>query len=240
MRKVGMMCNLVIGFDADDTLWHNETLFSLTQNRFQQLLEPYLQDAWTGQELFETEIRNLDYFGYGIKGFTLSMIETAIEVTNGQVAARDIQQIIDFAKEMLRAPVQLIDQAADVVSALAQTYALMLITKGDLFDQESKIAQSGLAEHFTHIEIVRDKTPEVYQALLARHRIMPEQFIMVGNSVRSDVLPVVEIGGKAVHIPYHITWEHETITQPEGHNGYVELEHIDLLPAYIEYLCTAQ
>ncbi|HEU5012994.1 MAG TPA: HAD family hydrolase [Roseiflexaceae bacterium] len=230
------MCDLVIGFDADDTLWHNETLFSLTQQRFQQLLEPYRQQTWTGQELFETEIRNLDYFGYGIKGFTLSMIETAIEVTNGQVAARDIQQIVDFAKEMLRAPVQLIEQAADVVATLAQTHTLMLITKGDLFDQESKIAQSGLAEYFTHVEIVRDKTPEVYQALLARHGLAPAHFVMVGNSVKSDILPVVEIGGKAVHIPYHITWEHETITQPGARMGYVEIEHIGQLPAYIEQL----
>lgn len=231
------MCHLVIGFDADDTLWHNETLFSLTQRKFQQLLEPYHQDIWTGQELFETEIRNLDYFGYGIKGFTISMIETAIEMTNGQIAARDIQQIIEFAKEMLRAPVQLIEQSAAVVAALAQTHTLMLITKGDLLDQESKIAQSGLAEYFTHVEIVRDKTPEVYQALLSKHHIAPEQFVMVGNSVRSDILPVVEIGGRAVHIPYHITWEHEAITQPEEHNGYVETEHIGELPAYIEQLC---
>ena len=230
------MGHLVIGFDADDTLWHNETLFSLTQDKFQQLLEPYRQDTWTGRELFETEIRNLDYFGYGIKGFTLSMIETAIEVTNGQVAARDIQQIIDFAREMLRAPVQLIEHAAAVVSSLAQTHMLMLITKGDLFDQESKIAQSGLAEYFTHVEIVRDKTPAVYQALLDKHHIAPGQFVMVGNSVRSDVLPVVKIGGRAVHIPYHITWAHETIAQPEEHSSYVELEHIGQLPAYIEQL----
>jgi putative hydrolase of the HAD superfamily len=233
------MCNLVIGFDADDTLWHNETLFSLTQDKFRQLLESYRQAPWTGQELFETEIRNLDYFGYGIKGFTLSMIETAIEVTNGTVAARDIQQIIDFAKEMVRAPVQLIEQAADVVATLAQTHTLMLITKGDLFDQESKIAQSGLAEYFAHVEIVRDKTPEIYQALLVKHGIMPEQFVMVGNSLRSDVLPVVEIGGRAVHIPYQITWAHETIAQPVAHTGYIEMEHIGQLPAYIRQLCGA-
>lgn len=231
------MCNLVIGFDADDTLWHNETLFSLTQQRFQQLLEPYRQETWTGQELFEIEIRNLDYFGYGIKGFAISMIETAIELTNGQIAARDIQLIIDSAKEMLSTPVQLIEHAAETIQALAQTHTLMLITKGDLFDQESKIAQSGLAELFTHIEIVRDKTPDVYQALLTRHGVAPEQFVMVGNSVKSDILPVLEIGGKAVHIPYHITWAHETITQPKEHTSYVEMEHIGQLPAYITQLC---
>lgn len=231
------MCNLVIGFDADDTLWHNETLFSLTQDKFRHLLEPYRQDTWTGHELFETEMRNLDYFGYGIKGFTLSMIETAIEVTNGQVAAHDIQQIINFAKEMLRAPVQLIEHAADVISSLAQTHKLMLITKGDLFDQESKIAQSGLADYFTYVEIVRDKTPLMYQALLDKHQIALQQFVMVGNSVRSDVLPVIQIGGRAVHIPYHITWAHETARPSEERGSYVELEHIGQLPAYIEQLC---
>lgn len=231
------MCDLVIGFDADDTLWHNETLFSLTQAKFQQLLEPYRRDTWTGQELFETEIRNLNYFGYGIKGFTISMIETAIKMTDGQIAARDIQQIVDFSKEMLSTPVQLIERAADVVRTLAQAHTLMLITKGDLFDQESKIAQSGLAEHFAHIEIVRDKTSEVYQALLAKHKIAPERFVMVGNSVKSDILPVVEIGSRAIHIPYHITWEHETITPHEEHASYVEMEHIGELPAWIAQLC---
>lgn len=232
------MCDLVIAFDADDTLWHNETLFSVTQERFRQLLAPYQQDSWTGQELYETEVRNLEYFGYGIKGFTLSMIETAIQITEGRVQARDIQAIVDFAKEMLRAPVQLIEGVEATITALVQAHRLMLITKGDLFDQETKIAESGLAQHFTHVEIVRDKTEDSYRAILHKHRISAEQFVMVGNSLRSDVLPVLALGARAVHIPYHVTWAHEHVAPSElARAGYIELDHIDQLPGYIAKLC---
>jgi putative hydrolase of the HAD superfamily len=225
----------VIGFDADDTLWHNERLFSLTQEKFAALIGRYRNTPWTGQELFETEMRNLRYFGYGIKGFTLSMIETAIELTGGQISGHDIQTIIAFAKEMLESPTDLLDHVADIVPRLADTYQLILITKGDLFDQETKIARSGLAQHFAAIEIVSDKTPESYQRVLARHRVEPRHFLMVGNSLRSDILPAQTIGAQAVYIPYHITWAHETVADHEP-SRYYQLEHIGQLPELVEQL----
>jgi putative hydrolase of the HAD superfamily len=227
----------IIAFDADDTLWHNETLFSMTQEKFRRLLARYEGAELALEKLYETEVGNLETFGYGIKGFTLSMIETAIELTQGRVVGQEIQQIVNFAREMLRAPVQLLDHVAEVVPRLAEMYALMLVTKGDLFDQESKIAQSGLADYFAHVEIVSDKRPETYRALLRKHKIAPERLLMVGNSLRSDILPVIALGGVAVHIPYHLTWAHETIgSDSDAQQQYFELEHIGLLPALIEWL----
>ncbi len=227
----------IIGLDADDTLWHNETIFSMTQDKFKRLLSPYHSAEWIDQRLFATEMRNLEYFGYGIKGFTLSMIETAIELTEGRIQGSEIQMIIDFAREMRRTPVQLLEHVQEVVTTLVQQYQLMLITKGDLLDQESKIAQSGLADYFRHIEIISEKTEAAYAAILAKYGIPPERFLMVGNSLKSDILPVVAIGGQAVHIPYHITWSHEVIADAESRQqGYVTLEHIGLLPALVEQM----
>ncbi|GIV95934.1 MAG: haloacid dehalogenase [Herpetosiphonaceae bacterium] len=230
----------VIAFDADDTLWHNETIFTVTQDKFRQLVEPYLRSSWTGQELFETEVRNLRYFGYGIKGFVLSMIETAIEMTGGQIPSHEIRKIIDFGKAMLDTPVQLLDHVERVIPALVRSYTLMIITKGDLFDQETKIAKSGLAEYFTHIEILSDKTTKTYQAVFNKYGIDPQRFMMVGNSLRSDILPVIALGACAVHIPYHVTWAHEIVSHHEiGDLQYFELEHIGLLPGLIESLTRA-
>lgn len=226
----------MLAFDADDTLWHNETLFSITQDKFTQLLSPYVDVAPALEKLYEIEIRNLESFGYGIKGFTLSMIETAIELTQGRVTGHEIQQIIGFAREMLQTPVQLLDHVAEVVPQLAQRYSLMLITKGDLFDQESKIARSGLGDYFTHVEIVSEKRADIYQALLRKHKLTPDRFLMVGNSLRSDVLPVVELGGMAVYIPYHITWAHEVVDGSEEQPSYFELAHIGLLPELLQKL----
>ena len=224
----------VIGFDADDTLWHSETLYYHVQQEFQALLAPYCGDDGVMGELYETEMGNLPYWGYGIKGFTLSMIETAIRVTGGEIGARQIQTIIELAKEMKRTPVHLLPHVAEVVPALSASHRLMLITKGDLFDQEAKIASSGLAPCFDHVEIVTDKTPDVYRTLLGKHRIEPRGFLMVGNSLRSDILPVVALGARAVHIPYPITWVHEAVPVKGGEaSGYVELEHIGLLPDLI-------
>jgi putative hydrolase of the HAD superfamily len=224
----------VIGFDADDTLWHSETLYYRVQQEFQALLVPYCGDDGVMDELYETEMGNLPYWGYGIKGFTLSMIETAIRVTGGEIGAQQIQKIIELAKEMKGAPVHLLPHVAEVVPALSESHRLMLITKGDLFDQEAKIASSGLASHFDYVEIVTDKTPNVYRTLLEKHRIEPRCFLMVGNSIRSDILPVVALGARAVHIPYPITWVHEAVPVKGGEaSGYVELEHIGLLPDLI-------
>jgi putative hydrolase of the HAD superfamily len=228
----------VIALDADDTLWHNETLYSSTQARFRELLARYDQGELTEKALYETEMRNLRSYGYGIKSFTLSMIETAIELTGGRICGDEVQEIIDMAKEMLRAPVHLLDHVAEVIPELAARCPLMLITKGDLLDQETKLARSGLGDYFRHVEVVAAKTSEVYQSLLDRYNISPERFLMVGNSLRSDVLPVVALGARAVHIPYPLTWTHENMEgQPALASSYVELEHIGLLPRYVARLC---
>jgi len=227
----------VIALDADDTLWHNETLYSITQKRFRDLLARYDQGYGTQQALYETEMQNLEYYGYGIKSFTLSMIETAIKLTGGRILASEVQEILDLAKEMLNAPVQLMDQVEEVIHELAASYRLMLITKGDLLDQETKLARSGLGGYFRHVEIVAAKSVEVYASLLEKHQIPPERFLMVGNSLRSDVLPVVALGAQAVHIPYPLTWVHEDVQTPKAPSmGYVELKHIGLLPKYVERL----
>lgn len=221
----------LIAFDADDTLWHNETLYLATQSEFKSLLSKYQPTSVIDERLYETEMGNLEIFGYGIKAFTLSMIETAIQLSDGQIAARDIQTIIDLARNMLETPVELLDGVRDTLDALSDDYDLMLITKGDLLDQETKVARSGLGEVFSSVEIVSHKTPDAYGSILTRHGVQPARFLMVGNSLPSDVLPVVEIGGQAVHIPYHITWAHEEVE--EAHDGYYELENISLLPELV-------
>lgn len=227
----------LIALDADDTLWHSEILYTTAQEKLERLLSRYGQDSRTAEELLQTEMQNLRVYGYGIKGFALSMIETAVRLTDGQISGSEVQAIINLAREMMEAPVELLDGVADVVATLSASHPLMLITKGDLFDQERKIARSDLASYFAHIEIVGDKTIDVYRALLARHQIDPQRFLMVGNSLRSDVLPVLALGGYAVYIPYHVTWEPEAV---HGHDNtsqaYFELEHIGLLPALVDRL----
>ena len=220
----------LIAFDADDTLWHTEHLYSDAEARFAELLAPYGVTEPVEQKLFATESANLRYFGFGIKSFTLSMIETAISLTGGAIAGRDVQRVIDLAKGMLSADVQLLDHAEEAVAQLSREFPLMIITKGDLLDQESKIERSGLGQYFKYVEIVSDKTRDSYAALLARHNLRPEGFLMVGNSLRSDVLPVLALGARAVHIPYRLTWAHERVS-PEELAGaqYAELEHLGQL-----------
>lgn len=230
----------LIAFDADDTLWHNETLFNMTHEKFGELLADYHSAEWIHKKMFETEMRNLKYYGYGIKGFTLSMIETAIELTEGRIHGSGIRKILDFARQMLTAPVKLLDHAADTVKRLAKSYPLMIITKGDLFDQESKIARSGLSEYFKYIEIRTNKTAKTYKAILKKYGILPGRFMIVGNSLKSDVFPVLEIGGHAVFIPYHLCWEHEKVAGTglnyKKNPKYRELEHIGLLPRLVKEL----
>lgn len=204
-----------IGFDADDTLWHNETLFHLTQERYVRLLSAYHPPEEIERKLFATEMRNLRDFGYGIKGFTLSMIETAIELTEGEIPATQVQEVLEFGRAMMRAPVELLDHARETVEALHRDFPLLLITKGDLFDQESKIARSGLSRFFRGIEILTAKTPETYRDVLDRYGIAPGRFLMVGNSLKSDILPVLAIGGQAAHIEYPLCWEHEKVPERE-------------------------
>lgn len=227
----------VIAFDGDDTLWHNESIFSLTQEEFRALLQPYAPAGEIDARLFATETRNLALFGYGIKAFMLSMIETAIELTNGRIPASAIQTIIDHGKAMLAHPVELLPGVRETVERLAATHRLMLITKGDLFDQEGKIARSGLGDHFWRIEVVSEKDVATYRRVLARHEIAPERFVMIGNSLRSDILPVLEIGGRAVYIPYHLTWEHERVEgEIEVSTRMTEIEHIGELPDLVAEL----
>jgi putative hydrolase of the HAD superfamily len=225
-----------IAFDGDDTLWHNEGLFSMTQERFRALLADWVSPEELDARLLETERENVAVYGYGVKGFTLSMIESAIEVTNGNVDADTIYRILSFGKDQLRHPVELLPGVEATIDALAGRYRLMLITKGDLFDQESKIARSGLADHFDVIEVVHEKEPDIYRRVLRRNTIDPAQFLMVGNSVRSDVLPVLELGGRAALVPYHLTWELEVAEPPREHDGYWELEHISQVPELVARL----
>jgi putative hydrolase of the HAD superfamily len=221
----------VIGLDGDDTLWRNEDYFAVSQDMFHELVAPYANgDVDLDERLSQTERANLELFGYGIKGFTLSMIETAIEVTAGRIPTSGIQALLERGKEMLHHPVELLDGVGEAVAELAASHRLVLITKGDLIHQEQKVARSGLAELFDHVEIVAEKDEGTYQRILERHGISAAGFVMAGNSVRSDVLPVLAIGGRAVHIPYERTWEHEHAE----HDGSVPtLASLGELPAWV-------
>jgi putative hydrolase of the HAD superfamily len=225
-----------IGIDADDTLWHSESHFAVTEERFSALVSPWLSGEEAADRLLEAERSNLAKFGYGVKGFTLSMIETAISASDGTIPSSAIQNIIDWGKEMLSHPVELLDGVSEVIDTLSGRYQLALITKGDLFHQESKIAESGLADRFDHVEILSEKSPEHYLGVLAKLGAAPADFMMVGNSVRSDVLPVVEIGGQAVHIPYGITWGHETVDRDKVEQCWHHLDRIAELPELIKTL----
>ncbi|MEM8589178.1 MAG: HAD family hydrolase [Pseudomonadota bacterium] len=196
-----------IAFDGDDTLWHNETLFAGTQQHLRDILAAHVPAETIDRTLLARERANLALFGYGVKGFTLSMIETAIEVSDATVTAAEIQRLIELGKAMLSSPVNPIDGVDAVVESLKRRgHRLMVITKGDLFDQESKVARSGLADLFDAVEIVSEKDEATYRAILDRHEIAPADFVMVGNSIRSDILPVLALGGHAIHVPYAITW----------------------------------
>ncbi|MEZ5278767.1 MAG: HAD family hydrolase [Opitutaceae bacterium] len=225
-----------IGFDADDTLWHNEVIFEETHDRYCELLSRYHDARTVETTLHRTEMRNLELFGYGIKGFALSSIETAIRLTDGKISAEEIRSILDLAKAMMRHPVELLPDAATTVRRLAQDHHLILITKGDLRDQQRKIAKSGLAGYFTHTEVVAEKDRETYARILERARVRPERFVMVGNSIKSDILPVLDLGGIGVHIPYQTTWVHERAESPENHDRFFELASMTGLPELVSRL----
>lgn len=223
-----------ISFDGDDTLWHNERIFSVTQQRFATLLAP-LEVPDLDARLHATEMANLGLFGYGIKGFTLSMIETAIEVSEGKIGAADIATILGWGKEMLRHPTELLPGVRETIEALGDRYRLSVITKGDLFDQESKMARSGLVEQFSAVDIVSEKDEGTYRRLLARREIDPSRWVMVGNSVKSDILPALAVGGRAVHVPYHLLWQHEQADVPDDARDRVwTIERIDSLPRVLD------
>lgn len=227
----------LIALDADDTLWQNEIHYRQAQQQFYEMLAPYADTEVAERHLFKFETRNLPYFGYGIKGFILSMIETAVALSAGGFGGEGVQAIVDLGREMTQLPVELLPGVAETVEALAARRPLMLLTKGDLLDQERKVARSGLAGHFAHIEIVREKDAETYAALLAAHDIDPARFLMVGNSLKSDVLPVVAIGGQAAHIPHALTWTYEQAATHEVEGAdYHTLARIDELPALVDRL----
>ncbi len=222
-----------VGLDADDTLWHNETVFRLTQARFLDLLTDH-DNAVIEARLAEIERRNLRLYGYGVKGFTLSMIETAMEMCDGEPPARVIREILAAGREMLAHPVETLPGVDEALARLSERYRLLLITKGDLLDQERKLAASGLGDLFAAVEIVSEKDRSTYERVFARHGSGPTEAVMAGNSMKSDVLPALEAGAFAVHIPYAITWAHELADAPEEHARYGVLDRIADLPDWID------
>jgi putative hydrolase of the HAD superfamily len=226
---------LVVGFDGDDTLWHSETRFSVTQAEFRELLKRHVPDADVDARLSEMEMKNLSIYGYGVKSFTLSMLETAIELTGARIPASDLEVILGWGKRMLMEPTQLLEGVEETLGALSGRHDLLLITKGDLFDQESKLARSGLGELFGGVEILSEKNADAYRGVFQRRAIKPEEFVMVGNSLRSDVVPVVSLGGRAVHIPYEVTWHHEEVPDSElPAEGWWRVASIRELPGLLQ------
>jgi putative hydrolase of the HAD superfamily len=223
-----------IGFDADDTLWQNEAFFRLTQDRFTALLADHADADHLHERLLAAERRNLGHYGFGVKGFVLSMIETAIEVTEDKVPARVISDIIAAGREMLEHPIELLPHAKETVTEMAASYRVILITKGDLLDQERKLAQSGLGDLFHGVEIVSDKTPAVYVDIFARHGDGASRAMMVGNSLKSDVLPVLQAGGWGIHVPHGLTWALEHADAPTDHPKFTALKTLGELPHLVE------
>ncbi|WP_413872985.1 HAD family hydrolase [Albidovulum sp.] len=219
-----------IAFDADDTLWHNERFFRLTQDRLAGLLADFAPRDELDERLLAAERRNLGHYGFGIKGFMLSMIETALDVTRDRVPARVIREIVAAGREMLSHPIELMPHALEAVERIASSHPVLLITKGDLIDQERKLAQSGLGDLFAGVEIVSAKTAPVYAGIFARRGIAPGAALMAGNSLRSDVLPVLEIGGWGVHVPHDLTWAIEHDAPPEGNARFCSLPDLGALP----------
>jgi putative hydrolase of the HAD superfamily len=229
----------VVGIDGDDTLWHSEGHYDLTQQRYCELLAPWVDPDSVSTALLETERRNLALFGYGVKGFTLSMIETALTITEHRIDGAHMEMIVSLGKELLAHPVELLDGVAETLDVLAESHRLVLITKGDLFHQESKVAASGVAERFESIEIVAEKDPATYARVLRRMGSSPDAFCMIGNSVRSDIAPVLELGGAGIHVPYHMTWALETAELEESHPRLAQVTEIRQAPAALDGLAAA-
>ena len=221
----------VIAFDADDTLWVNEPYFVEIENKFCALLEDYIPHHAVAKELFKTEIDNLALYGYGVKGFMLSMVETALRVSRNTVSVETIEKAIQYGKELLAKPIELLDGIDEVLGVLKNSYRIVVATKGDLLDQERKLKKSGLEHYFHHIEIMSDKQEADYLKLIKHLDIKPDEFLMIGNSLKSDVMPVLAIGGHAVHIPYHTTWAHEKMEQTIEHKNFKQVTFIkEILP----------
>ena len=221
----------VIAFDADDTLWVNEPYFQETERKFCALLEDYIPHHTVSQELFKVEIQNLTLYGYGIKGYILSMIEAAMSISSKTISMDVIEKIINYGKELLEKPIELLEGVEDALKALSGKYRLVVATKGDLLDQERKLKNSGIEHYFHHTEIMSDKKETDYTKLIKHLDIPPEEFLMIGNSIKSDILPVLAVGGYAVHVPYHTTWAHEYMEHNIEHARFKQIEHIhQILP----------
>ena len=216
----------VIAFDADDTLWHNEAYFQEAEKKFCILLENYLPQHTVARELLHTEIKNIALYGYGIKAFMLSMIETAIRITDKSIPNESIEKIIEYGQEILSKPVDLMDGVEDVLQQLKGRYRLVMATKGDLLDQERKLRKSGLENYFHHIEIMSEKKEDDFRKLIRHLDIPPDHFAMIGNSLKSDIVPVLNLGGYGFHIPYHVTWAHERVETQIEHEKFKVLNSI--------------
>ena len=227
----------LVALDADDTLWHNEAKFTTTRDRLGELLGKYGLGPDIAERLYETERRNLEHFGYGVKGFVLSMIETAIELTDGRFESGDVRTVIEWGREMLASPIELLDGVPEAVQSLAARVPIILVTKGDLLDQETKLARSGLGPHFRGIEILSEKTRDAYDRVMRRYAVEPDRFVMTGNSLRSDILPALAAGAHAVHVPYTQEWIHERVAPEDLANArYHEIPHLRDLPALLDRL----
>ena len=216
----------VIAFDADDTLWVNEPYFQETEKKFCVLMEEFLPAHTLSRELLKIEIENLGLYGYGIKGYILSMIEAAIKVSDGNISVAAIEKIIGFGKELLNEPIELLDNVKEVLEALKDRYRIVVATKGDLLDQERKLRKSGLSHYFHHIEVMSEKGEDDYRKLIKHLDISAPEFMMIGNSLKSDVIPVLNIGGHAIHVPYHTTWAHEHVETKLEHANFRHAGHL--------------
>jgi putative hydrolase of the HAD superfamily len=225
-----------IGFDADDTLWQNEQFFRISEKQFAAMLAEYGDEEHIAARLLETEKRNLGHYGFGIKGFTLSMVETAIELTDGRAPASLVSDILAMGREMLAHPIETLPHVSETLEALSGEYRLVMITKGDLFDQERKLAQSGLGDFFDGIEIVSDKTDETYRRIFARHGDGADRSMMVGNSLKSDIWPALKAGSWGVYVPHDLTWAYERVDPPEGEKRFVEIASLGDLDAVLRAL----
>lgn len=226
----------VIAFDADDTLWINETYFREAEEKFASLLEDFLPQHAIMKELYRTEIGNLSLYGYGIKGFMLSMIETALRISGEKMPISLVEKIIQIGQEMLSKPVDLLPGVAEVLKSLQGHYRIVLATKGDLVDQERKLQKSGLEGYFHHIEIMSEKRTSDYKKLIGHLDIKPKEFVMIGNSLKSDILPVLELGGYGIHVPFHTTWIHEQVEHEVKHDRFFTAEHLGEAAGLIQSL----
>ncbi|GGA97756.1 MULTISPECIES: HAD family hydrolase [Mucilaginibacter] len=225
----------VIAFDADDTLWVNEPYFQATEERFCSLLENFSPQHTISKELFKVEVDNLPLYGYGIKGYILSMIEAALSISEKNISVDVVETILQYGKDMLNQPIELLNEVEHVLSSLKDHYRLVVATKGDLLDQERKLKKSGLAHYFHHIEIMSDKKEDDYIKLIKHLDINPDEFMMIGNSLKSDVMPVINIGGHAVHVPYHTTWAHEHVETVLTHENFKHVHKISEVLEFVKF-----